>query len=197
MAEAASTCQRNTKRCTACREEKPLDHFHKDKGRAGGYGFYCKPCNIAKVVAWQKENTKRYRDRQRAWEAEHGRKDGGYIDTDMGPLRNPTYYAGRLTTAAKKRAKRDGIPFDIDREFVLEKVKQGVCELSGVRLVHNKHKMAAYSATLDKIVPSNGYTKENTRLVCWAMNAALGTWGEGVAKELWAAALRRDKLKGD
>ena len=34
------------------------------------------------------------------------------------------------------------------------------------------------SPSLDGIVPELGYTYANVRVVCYAMNCALGTWGE-------------------
>lgn len=33
------------KRCSKCREEKSIDHFHKNKLRKDGYSCYCKTCN--------------------------------------------------------------------------------------------------------------------------------------------------------
>lgn len=43
------------KTCKICNETKPLTEFHKDKSKADGLNFYCKPCHIAK----QKEYMKR------------------------------------------------------------------------------------------------------------------------------------------
>lgn len=36
------------KTCKSCGAEKPLDQFHKDRSKADGLNFYCKPCMIAK-----------------------------------------------------------------------------------------------------------------------------------------------------
>lgn len=36
------------KLCKTCGETKPFDQFHKDRSKADGLNFYCKPCMIAK-----------------------------------------------------------------------------------------------------------------------------------------------------
>lgn len=41
------------KTCKACGEEKPLDHFHKDRSKSDGLNLYCKPCTIAKQRVFQ------------------------------------------------------------------------------------------------------------------------------------------------
>lgn len=33
-----------TIRCTHCKQDKPVDEFHRDLNSARGYNYYCKPC---------------------------------------------------------------------------------------------------------------------------------------------------------
>jgi len=42
-----TTGQKSTKECQFCKEELPLDEFHKDKNRKDGRAFICKPCTRA------------------------------------------------------------------------------------------------------------------------------------------------------
>lgn len=44
------------------------------------------------------------------------------------------------------------------------------------------------SPSIDRIDPSGGYTYDNIRIVCHAINCALGTWGEeilGMVTRAW------------
>ncbi len=52
--------EKGTRVCAKCKEEKPLDEFHRSKNRAGGRVYICKPC-------WNKFDRQRYR------EGKHGR----------------------------------------------------------------------------------------------------------------------------
>ena len=63
----------------------------------------------------------------------------------------------------------------------MERVNQMVCEMTGVVLDVTATK-GWNSPSLDRIIPERGYVYSNVRVVCYAMNCALGTWGEGV---LW------------
>lgn len=71
-----------TRRCTRCKQEKPLTDFGKDKSRKHGRGFKCKPCvreyyqenkehksEVGK--AYYKANKEAIRSRQAAYEKEH------------------------------------------------------------------------------------------------------------------------------
>lgn len=55
------------KTCTACREPKPLDEFHRNKRSSDGRHSRCKPCAIAAVRASQRKNPEAKRATDRAW----------------------------------------------------------------------------------------------------------------------------------
>ena len=92
--------------------------------------------------------------------------------------------AGRATilfNAARRRAKLKGLPFDLTREWVLKQLESG-CALTGFTFVlergrgpGNRH---AFAPSIDRKIPSDGYTKANCRAIVWCLNAALSTWGE-------------------
>ena len=48
------------------------------------------------------------------------------------------------------------------------------------------------TVSLDRRDPTKGYTIQNVRVVCWAINAAMGTWGEEVLRSLMAAWLKAE-----
>lgn len=87
--------------------------------------------------------------------------------------------------AAKVRAKRKGLAFDLDRDFLLSMLDdQGHrCALTGIEFfakIDNTSRIDPCTPSIDRIVPSRGYVKGNVRLVLYAMNAMLNDWGEGV-----------------
>jgi hypothetical protein len=90
---------------------------------------------------------------------------------------------------AKKRAEKYKVPFDLDQH--VEKIKTRLarmrCEMTGIPLQRGSEGVADRkfnSPSLDRIVPSKGYVYKNIRIVCWAMNCAMGTWGEGVLRTI-------------
>ena len=45
--------------CSVCKEEKPLDEYHKNKNYKTGYSVTCKPCAVKRAHKWQVENKER------------------------------------------------------------------------------------------------------------------------------------------
>lgn len=86
-----------------------------------------------------------------------------------------------LVAAARVRARRRGTPFSLTDEDIAtlqRTIDAGVCEISGVGLTLSGPRSAT-SPSLDRIVPELGYTSGNVRIVCHALNAGMGDWGEG------------------
>lgn len=46
----------DTRICSICKEEKPVDLFSKHSARKSGYQPYCKPCAHTKRVDWARNN---------------------------------------------------------------------------------------------------------------------------------------------
>jgi len=53
-----------TKKCTKCKQVKPVSDFHKDKGKKDGLSWHCKLCAKAKVKEWQQNNRERVNNGQ-------------------------------------------------------------------------------------------------------------------------------------
>ena len=53
------------KKCTKCKEVKPLTDFHKHKKTRDGTHNTCKVCWLKRTNAWRKENKKRTKELQR------------------------------------------------------------------------------------------------------------------------------------
>jgi hypothetical protein len=84
-----------------------------------------------------------------------------------------------LIAAARVRCRKKGIEFALDgfAEDLQRRIDAGHCELSGVAFDMSPGRKPT-SPSLDRRNPSEGYTPENVRVICHALNAALGDWGE-------------------
>lgn len=107
----------------------------------------------------------------------------------------------RLLAQARGRAKVIGVPFKLSEEDFIEMYKAANqhCAVSGlpfdVAQVDGVNRRP-YAPSIDRIDGMLGYTKDNCRIVCCAVNLAMNDFGETV---LWDIAtsmveLRRRKL---
>jgi hypothetical protein len=94
-------------------------------------------------------------------------------------------FISRLHVLALRRAKRKKVEFTLSPEDVAElwKKSKGRCALTGIRF--DEANVARFARrpwvpSLDRKDATKGYTPENARLICCAMNFALNSWGEEV-----------------
>lgn len=88
-----------------------------------------------------------------------------------------------LLNYARDRARRQGVAFDLSRDFVRRKLALGKCELSGLaieRVAPGQYRTHPYAPSLDRKDPSQGYIETNVRLLCFAVNRARSDWGDEV-----------------
>ncbi|MEN6306068.1 MAG: hypothetical protein ABFD96_25305 [Armatimonadia bacterium] len=87
--------------------------------------------------------------------------------------------------AARTRAKQRGLGFDIDYEWAIAEVERQKlrCAMTGIAFFSREKgssKCHPYCPSLDRIDNSKGYTKDNVRIVLFAVNAMLRDWGDQV-----------------
>lgn len=147
------------KTCSKCGQTKPYEMFFKDAGRNDGKTPQCKTC--MKQAADARRETGKEAEVQAEWRK---RKKN-----------DPTYRASRLLADATQRAKKNGLPIDIDLEWVSDRIVQGYCEVTNLKFdLRPAVPARPFTPSLDRIDPRKGYTKENTRVVCWVYNRAKG-----------------------
>lgn len=73
-----------------------------------------------------------------------------------------TFPEYQLYYSAKARAKKKGLPFNIEKKDI---VIPDVCPLLGIKLSINTKTVGRNSPTLDRIIPSLGYIKENIMVI--------------------------------
>lgn len=85
-----------------------------------------------------------------------------------------------MKNAAKQRASKLGLDFDLTREWIEEKLEVGECEMTGLpfNLTLSGRMDNPYAPSLDRIDPERGYTQSNVRVCLWMYNAAKGMWQE-------------------
>lgn len=74
----------------------------------------------------------------------------------------------RPLSAAKCRANRQGVPFDLTYDTCPEITDN--CTKCGVRYKGGEGKLAMTSRTLDKIIPEKGYVPNNVMWLCFRCN---------------------------
>jgi hypothetical protein len=89
------------------------------------------------------------------------------------------FRARELLRSVGKKCRKDHLAFDLDREWLVKRLTNGRCELTGLSFdmsVVNRAR-TAYTPSIDRIVAGGGYTKAHCRVVLFAVNAALADWG--------------------
>lgn len=89
----------------------------------------------------------------------------------------------RVAAGAKNRARRAGLVWHEDLEgwaIAMMKAQNFRCAFSGVEfdLTVHGHGPAPrpFAPSIDRINSKRGYTEDNIRIVCWAVNCLFGTW---------------------
>lgn len=108
----------------------------------------------------------------------------------------PEMVVKNLFAGTVRRAKERGIAHTITKEWLMERVVAGVCEVTGLRFSLGDGFHHMWSPTIDRIDRNEGYTKENSRLVLWAFNNFKGVGTDEMVLEIAEAIIRNShKLK--
>lgn len=105
---------------------------------------------------------------------------------------HPMTWVARTLFDCRKRCKSRGLDFALTAAWVLSRLERQHyrCAVSGVefsaRRPRDSHKRP-WMPSLDRIDCTRGYTKDNVRIVCVAVNTLLQDWGDSVFHELMAA----------
>jgi hypothetical protein len=148
-------------------------------------------------------------------------KDGNRVEIPLGPIlsvaleRHQKLYTGKdsvkkpdqryakhLLGRVRTNAKARSILVSIDEQDIINMLERSnyACEVTWIPFDISKHKtfrVRPWAPSVDRIDSTKGYTKENCRVVCAAVNSAMNQYGEDlllvIARGLMSA--RKRKLR--
>ena len=86
---------------------------------------------------------------------------------------NLYYKASVILSGCKDRALKKKFPYNLNKEWFVERVEKGICEATGMPIGYSyKGKATPSSPSVDRIDNTKGYTKDNCWVVSWAFNRA-------------------------
>lgn len=107
-------------------------------------------------------------------------------------------WLARLQSRASVRARSSDMRFALSPGFAakLYEDQKGCCAVSGLRFSLERFSDALvkhpFAPSIDRRLSSGGYTEDNVRLVCVAVNFGMGQWGEEVFLTIARAAVARE-----
>ena len=145
-------------KCRVCEKELTIENTSKSSLQR----VRCKKC-------FNSYSKKSYNKNKDVWK-EHNKK---YVTNNRAKIlaRQQSWYKKNfkkiILRIAQKRALEKGIPFSLTEEdFIVPEF----CPVLGIKLECCSENRKNNSITLDRIIPSLGYTKENVRVISWRAN---------------------------
>ena len=164
----------DSKKCAICNTIKDKSEFYKNNSRKDGLSSSCIVCsrNASPLILAKRKLRKLTSEQIKVEKLQ------------------------AIFWGAKSRAKKKNIPFSITFDWLKEQfIKQnGLCCLTGIKLECGEKGKTPFSPSLDQIVPNSGYTTNNCRLVCTAINIALSNFGTNTFKVLAEGFLKNEKI---
>lgn len=148
--------------CTSCNKEKDEADFHKDSHAKCGLSARCKPCRKSQAATRYlavrekyKPVYKDYYERNKEYIAKRSK-----VYRDKMKVVNPKV---QMVRSAKTRAKNQGLEFNITAsDFEIP----SICPILGIQLFKSDRSGAnPNSPSLDRLIPSRGYTKGNVWVI--------------------------------
>lgn len=151
-----SVVERRTKVCIDCMQELTSGLFDRKRSAKDGLTSYCKECGKARSVKWQRENKDKIAYKR--WEY---RKS------------SPRWSLGSNLKGALARRPTDN-PASIDDVMAMWDGQEGKCALTGIPMTWAQGKVTSTSITIDRVDWEKGYSVDNIRLICHAINSFRG-----------------------
>ena len=155
---------------------------------------HCKPCTAARGKRYRATpgGAAKKRAARALWLAipeKRAQKDAA----DAKRRATPEGCAKKLIRAARANSNKRGHQAPtIAWQDLLPALIRGTCAVSGLPLDFSPSAgrgKLPLAPSLDRLDASKPYTKDNFRVVCWALNAGCSTWGLNVYLRVAAAAL--------
>ena len=184
-----------SKHCSKCREEKLSDCFYRNDKIKSGLSSWCKDCTRTASRERQRANPQQYDPEYRRLYHQRNkdkinaeRRERYWADPEKYRAMGRDYARSLLLTKewtmeeavkamlarAKQRARKKGIAFDLDYDFLLS-IAVLNCPVDGLPLdwlreLDRNGKPHAQSPSLDRIDSTKGYTKDNVTIISHKWN---------------------------
>jgi hypothetical protein len=146
------------KRCHECNQDLDASRFGVNKASKDGLFNFCRQCRAKRRKSVGTD----------ALKAERREQYLRYFKTASAKC-------NYLLKKARHRAEKKGIPFSLTREWAMERLEGGKCELTGIPFVFDTP-WHPFTPSIDRIDPRRpeGYAKGHARMILWLVNAAKG-----------------------
>lgn len=180
------------KRCTKCKEEKPLTEFSKSNQNKSGLRSWCKKCVSIDGKRYEAENKEKISKRK----SEYFQKNKNVMDIRRKKYRKShideikkqtaSYYSLNkdkikqqrrnkkikdprvgMVNDARSRSRKKGLDFDITIEDISI---PAFCPVLNIPLFVCGKKLTQNSPTLDRIDPTKGYIRGNVAVISFRAN---------------------------
>ena len=155
-------------------------------------GSWCSECKKSYLKNYKENHKSHLNELTKQWTIKnreaHREVKYNYYASLKGRIQN-------MVKGARKRAKQKNIECTVDIDWITEqmKIQNNKCALTKIDFdiptERNSHKASPFAPSLDRIDSNRGYTKDNVRIVCVAVNYALNEFGEEVFKQICTAYL--------
>ncbi len=195
--EAAALLAEGKKKCTRCGIVKLVAEFHRGAAvRWGKHGIAarCKVCASELNQAYRKSHRERLEEYNKKYRE---REDIAARRTTTRRKRshdNPRYVM-QITLRHGLNRKPTEFPATVDDLMEKFAAQNGCCAVSGIRLTWSQGKVLATSISLDRIDPTGGYSSDNLRLVCQAVNAFKGRMSDSEMLDMARAIVAHAEVK--
>lgn len=165
------------KTCKTCDIEKIVSEFYSHASYKDGLHHSCKACVLAyNRDVYRQSQTYKQKRKQRGLDRSDEQKQKA-LERSREFYKSQRGRALTLVKNAERNAKRKKLAFDIDFDFIYQKLISGVCEVTELPFDFRKPSLTkknSYAPSLDRINPALGYVKGNVRVVIWQFNMMKG-----------------------
>lgn len=174
---------RGVKLCPSCQTEKQRDEFYKSS-RADGLSAYCKSCCTLSGAAYYASPKG-----QKAAKDYNSRPDV-IARIEAWKRATPRHMLSKgLNVALKRRPTAN--PVSVNELLTMWLAQEGKCAISGIAMTWRGGKTMATSISIDRIESSAGYSKNNVRLICTAINRFRGNGSDAEMIEMARAIIAK------
>lgn len=138
---------RKLKQCGRCKQRKTQSHFYKSQNSRDGLQNRCKICVNQATKLYIRKHREELREKRKKYASNR-----------------PEWV---LWTEAKRRAHREDLPFTI---IVSDVTIPSYCPALGIPLRKVGGRITANSPSIDRFLPSLGYTSGNIRVISYLAN---------------------------